>query len=352
MQEESWLQWLSSNTPTRWWHDSANPDEIDAALARGALGVTTNPVLTYKTLQAHPEHWGPEVREVPQTLQPEERAEALLKIVATSAARKVAGIHQASSGAHGYALGQLNPSNAGDADAMLRQAERVHGWAPNMMVKLPATRAGLEVTEELASRGIASCVTINISVAQAIAVGERHEKGAQRAEGSGITPGLCLVVQQVGRLDDFLRDVAHDLGAGLSESDITQAGIAVMKRSYEIFTKRKYRSVIMPAGLRGTNQAAEMAGAAVVFSLHPRVQSMIDHAVLPREERAGIPVEPRVVARLMKLREFVRAYEPEGMLPEEFLAHGLTQRILSQFLETGWAPLETYGSDLPSSRWT
>lgn len=53
----NYLQWLSSETPTKFWHDSAIPSEIDAAIANGALGVTTNPVLTYKTLQAVPEFW-------------------------------------------------------------------------------------------------------------------------------------------------------------------------------------------------------------------------------------------------------------------------------------------------------
>ncbi len=51
----NYLQWLTSQTPTKFWHDSAIPAEIDAAIENGALGVTTNPVLTYKTLQAVPE---------------------------------------------------------------------------------------------------------------------------------------------------------------------------------------------------------------------------------------------------------------------------------------------------------
>lgn len=46
----NYLQWLAHDTPTRWWHDSAIPAEIDAAIANGALGVTTNPVLTYRSL--------------------------------------------------------------------------------------------------------------------------------------------------------------------------------------------------------------------------------------------------------------------------------------------------------------
>ena len=57
----NYLQWLTQNTPTRFWHDSAIPSEIDESIANGATGVTTNPVLTYKTLQAVPEFWQPQV---------------------------------------------------------------------------------------------------------------------------------------------------------------------------------------------------------------------------------------------------------------------------------------------------
>ena len=39
--ELNYLEWLSAHTPTKWWHDSAIPDEIERGLAMGALGITT-----------------------------------------------------------------------------------------------------------------------------------------------------------------------------------------------------------------------------------------------------------------------------------------------------------------------
>ena len=45
----NYLEWINQCTPTRWWHDSGNPDEIELALKRGATGVTTNPVLTFRS---------------------------------------------------------------------------------------------------------------------------------------------------------------------------------------------------------------------------------------------------------------------------------------------------------------
>ena len=53
-------------------------------------------------------------------------------------------------------------------------------------------------------------------------------------------------------------------------------------------------------------------------------------------------IRDSVVERLEKIPDFVRAYEPDGLSPEEFMTFGLTQRTLSQFSEVGWKPLETY----------
>jgi hypothetical protein len=48
------------------------------------------------------------------------------------------------------------------------------------------------------------------------------------------------------------------------------------------------------------------------------------------------------IERLCRMPEFVRAYEPDGMDPSEFVAFGATQRTLSQFVEAGWKLMENY----------
>ena len=349
--ESTYFDWLCAGTPTRWWHDSGSPDEILLARERGALGVTTNPVLTYRTFQSDPGFWREKVARVSQDLDFEARAEALLQLVATYAAGLFHEVFVESGGTQGLALGQLNPGRSGDAEGMLAQARRIHGWADNIAIKLPATRSGVTVVEQLAAEGIPVCATLNVSVAQAIAVAEAYERGAARAAAAGIPPALCLVVQQVGRLDDYLRDVAKDQQANVAEQDIIMAGLAVAKRTYAIFRERGYRAVIMPAGLRGPYHLTEMAGARVTFSITTRVQDMILAENPPQQERIDCPIDAGIIDRLRTIPEFVRAYEPDGMKPAEFITYGVIQKLLSQFTETGWAPLETYGSNKKSGRW-
>ena len=90
---ENYFDWLQRETPTRWWHDSGNPDEIALALQRHAMGVTTNPVLTFRTFNMQPDFWADKVAQISQDLDFEERAEALLKLVATYAAEQVRPIY-------------------------------------------------------------------------------------------------------------------------------------------------------------------------------------------------------------------------------------------------------------------
>ena len=59
MSENLYLKWLCRETPSVWWHDSAIIEELDQAMANGAVGATTNPFLIKSTLFAKPEVWRP-----------------------------------------------------------------------------------------------------------------------------------------------------------------------------------------------------------------------------------------------------------------------------------------------------
>ncbi|MHB0857907.1 MAG: transaldolase family protein [Anaerolineae bacterium] len=339
---ESYLKWLVRETPTTWWHDSADPDELAVGLTQGASGVTTNPYLTALTLRARPDWWAPLLQDVPEGLAPSEKAEDLLRHVARRHAATLLPVFQQTGGAQGYVCGQVNPSQAADADAMLVLARRIRDWAPNMAVKLPVTRAGLEVLEECAAEGITVTATVSFTVPQVLAVAEAYERGLARAKQAGVPPGRCFPVIMIGRLDDYLRDVAHDRRAAISETDIRQAGLAVTKRAYALFRERGYGAVLLVAALRGNHHMVELAGAEIIMSISPDNQARLLGPDVPREQRIDAPIAADVIARLCTLPEFVRAYEPDGMAEEDFITYGVTQRTLTQFIVAGWALLEGY----------
>jgi len=343
----NYLQWLAGETATAWWHDSAILCEIDAAVGNGAMGVTTNPVLVYRSLTEDPQTWEKHLCALSPDDPPEAHAEQLLRIVTTAAARRFLPLYQATEGKHGYALCQVNPERCSDSSAMLEQALRYVGWAENIAVKLPAVQAALPVIEALSARGTAVCVTLNFSVSQALASARAYERGAARCS----APRPCFVVQQGDRLSEYIRDIAADSRLALPDSVLMRSGTAVCRRSYELFGEYGLQAKIMPAGLRGIEMVTELAGADMVFSLQRRVAQMILAADPPKREmyEPGLPDE--TAAALASVPEFVRAYDENGMEPAEFITFGVLQRTLSQFLWTGWAPLEQYRRTASAKRW-
>jgi len=345
MAHESYLQWLVRETPTTWWHDSADPDELRKGIEHAATGVTTNPLLTARTLRGRPDIWTDALRSVSKELPNERRAEELMSHVVRRAAAMLLPQHQATQGRLGYVCGQVNPARAGDRATMVAMAQRYHAWAPNIAVKLPATAAALDVLEDCVADGITITATVSFTVPQVLAIAERHRKGSVRARAAGKTPGRCFAVLMVGRLDDYLREVANDRRAAVEESDIRQAGLAVAKRAYTLFKERGYEAVILPAALRGVYHMTELAGAAMVMSIAPNIQTQLMEPGVPRELRIDTPIPADVIRRLQSISEFVKAYEPNGMAPEDFITYGPTQRTLAQFFDAGWALIE--GIKLP-----
>jgi len=343
MKQTGYLQWAIENTRTVWWHDSAEPGELERGIQRGAIGATTNPYLSHLSLSRNKDAWAKEIDNVlSEHPEPERKAEELMSVVITHAARQLEPQYEKSAGWMGYVCAQVNPLRAGDRDVMLPMARRFSRWAPNIAVKLPATAAGLDVLEDCTAEGITCTLTISYTVPQAIAIAERHRRGLRRAKQNGIEPGKCFAVIMIGRLDDYLRDVAHDSKANISESDIRKAGLAVSKRAYSIYKQRGYEAMIIVAALRGTYHMTELTGAEIIMSIAPPYQEMLLSEELPYEERIDMEIAGDVIERLSVLPEFVRAYEPEGMKPEEFIAYGVTQKTLAQFYEGGWKLLENF----------
>ena len=343
MKQTDYLQWAIENTKTAWWHDSAEPAELERGLARGAVGVTTNPFLAHLAVSRNKDKWAKEVADaLGGQPDPETKAERLMSVAIRHVAQKLEPIFETTAGKMGYVCAQVNPARAGERKYMSSAAKRFHAWAPNVAVKLPATAAGLDVLEDCTAEGITATLTISYTVPQVIAIAERHRRGIERARRAGREPGRCFAVIMIGRLDDYLRDVAHDRNASVNESDIRQAGLAVSKRAWSIFTKRRYEARLIIAAMRGTHHMTELAGAGVIMSIAPPYQEMLISEKLTCEERIDRPIPKDVIERLRALPDFVRAYEPDGMTPEDFISYGVTQRTLTQFYEAGWKLLENF----------
>jgi len=304
--------------------------------------VTTNPYLANLALSKNREAWSAEVDSVLATQFPsEQQAEELMRRIVTRAAEMYQPIYERSMGKAGYVCAQVNPLRAGERESMMSMARRYHSWAPNICVKLPAVSAGLDVLEDCIAEGISATATVSFTVPQVVAAAERCRAGRERAKCSGTKPGECFSVIMIGRLDDYLREAAHDSQACVCESDIRQSGLAVTKRAYRIYQERRYEAVLMIAALRGSYHLTELAGAKLVMSMVTPAQEWFIARDHPREGKIDKEVAAGTLQRLCTLPEFVKAYEPDAMKPAEFISYGATQRTLSQYIEAGWNLLES-----------
>ncbi len=334
------LRWMTKNTQSAFWHDSAVIAEAEEAIADGAVGMTTNPFLVNATLKADLAPWKQVLDKFPASLKGQEKVEEIMRRVLTFLAARVKPAHDATGGKQGYVCAQVNPNKPCDDESMLEQARRFAKWAPNIAVKLPCTAAGLRVFEICAAEGISVVSTVSFTVPQCLAIGEHYQRACERAKKNGVKPGIGVAVLMVGRLDDYLRDVVHDNQANVGESDIIQAGTAAIKRAYRIFKERDYQAVLMPAGCRGAYHITELAGAKMSMSIAPKIAKLLGELKPPFTEGIGNTVPEDAIKRLSTLPEFVKAYEPDGMAEGEFITFGSTNRTLTQFVESGWNQLE------------
>jgi transaldolase len=340
MSEKNYLQWLSSETATRWWHDSGDPAELAQGRAWGAVGVTTNPVLTFRAIADNRGHWENVIKEACGSPSPKQKAERLMSAVVGNAARMFEPVYRDTAGEHGYVCAQLDPALAVNREAMTSMAKRFAAWAPNVSVKFPATTAGLDALEECVAQGICATSTVSFTVPQVIAAAQRHRRAVIRAERAGIKPGRCFAVIMIGRIDDYLREVALDRRADVSEEDLNVAGLAIVKRAYQIFKQNSYEAKLLVAALRGAHHMLGLCGAELVMSIHPKIQALLLAPGLPRSSGIEEPVSKSSIKRLQTIPEFIKAYEPDILHEQDFVTFGVTQKTLSQFSAGGWSLLE------------
>ena len=328
-----YLKWLSQ-TEGYWWTDSAEYHTMDEAIENGATGVTTNPILIKKSLYAHPEFWRPYLDSA-VGLTGDGKIEEILRCITVEIAKKFQPIYEATEGVQGYVCAQVNPKKQGDTAAMIEMGRRLASWAPNIAVKVPATAAGLRAIEALASEGITTVGTVSFTTPQAVAIAAAQQRGLDKCRAAGKKPGKAFSVIMVGRLDDYLRDIAQDMEAGVPESDIIQAGTAAIKKAHAICKGRGYESKLMPAGMRGGYHAVALAGCDMSFSLSAGILTALGKET-GFVEHFHEPVAEETIDRLSTIPEFVRAYHVENLPEAEFIRYGASQRTLSQFVEAGW----------------
>ena len=329
---------MTRTTPTCLWNDSAALSELTYSIDHGAVGATCNPVIVLDVLKQEAHLWNDRIRaladEMPCATE-EQIGWRLVEEISSERAGLLRQIFDEHKGRNGRLSIQTDPHFYRSSPSILEQALRFDALAPNMIVKIPVTRAGVAAIEEATYHGVSINATVCFTLAQCIAVAEAVERGLKRREREGkdisrMGP-LCTIMG--GRLDDWLKVVAEKQGIILDPACLEWAGVAVLKKTYNLYRERGYRLRLISAAFRNHMQWSELIGGDLVISPPAKWQVRFNSSDVSVVSRIGKPVDPGIVAELLRrFPDFCRAYEEHGLSLEEFDTFGPTVRTLRQFI--------------------
>lgn len=327
-------------------------DRLRLESQMGFHGVTTNPPLSLQAIQNNPSYWVERIQEIAAIL-PGDDVEivywTLYLDIVRRGAEMILPFHEKSGGKFGYISGQVDPRFVNDKARMLRQGEQLAAIGRNVMVKIPGSREGYEVIEELTARGISTNNTTSFTVPQYVACMNAVSRGLERAKAANVdlSRWRSVITHMSARLGNIgdLKSQAEARGIELSPEDILHGEMAVMKRAYRLGKEAGHPSKMLQCSMRvidaGPGKPAsswhieKLAGGDFVYTCPPGyiAQLMQVEDRLPEFDRNAIDEEPpkTVIDKLMRIPYFRQAYEPDGMTPEEFSHFGAFVATASEF---------------------
>ncbi|MCL6429273.1 MAG: transaldolase [Anaerolineae bacterium] len=332
------------------------PEDPARSVFRGS---TTNPPFSLKAVQSDPAFWDRRVDDLIRT-HPEAGQKELFWLTYKEVVRRGAEMYlplfEASDCQYGWLSAQLDPRLSTEKEVMIRQAEELRATHPNVMVKVPATREGIEVLKALTAKGISTNATVCFTLPQMLAAARAVKEGMELAVESGVdlSRWRSVITMMVGRLTEReeLLEQARWRGIELSWADIHWFGIAVFRRAYRIFQDRGYPSKLLACSLRAGPRAAgrerfwdveKIAGGDIIITLAPYALeplfAMGDGLIFRPEIEEQVPDE--VLDKMSRIPYCIQAYDPNGLSPDQFNAHPSTRYMLGEFSKAA-AGLEEY----------
>lgn len=327
-------------TPTCLWNDSADLAELARSIAFGATGATCNPVIALATITKHLSTWGPRIHAVAEQNPTATHAQIGWHAVTALTVDSAALLHDEfvrSNGRNGRVSIQTDPSLHRDADLIVKQAVDFSKLADNIIVKIPATKVGLQAIEQAAFEGVSVNVTVSSTVAQAVRGAEAIERGLDRRREAGLAEQEFghVVTIMGGRLDDWLKTWISRNRVLIDPGLLEWAGVAVCKEAYRHFVERRFRSRLLVGAFRNHYLFSQFVGGDLVITAPFDWQLQINENRLAVDLSAiESPINPTIVQSLLEnIPDFTRAFTVQDLPVSEFDTFPVTRVTLRQFLE-------------------
>lgn len=327
-------------------YNMENPEE---SLFRG---VTTNPSLSFQAIKDDEPYW----KEVTfgmiknhPGIDKESLFWLLYKEVVKRGSDMFLPLFKKTNHREGYLSGQVDPRKSFDKGRMLKQAVELAAINPNVMIKVPGTKEGYEVIEELTSRGIATNNTLTFVLPQLMDCARSVQKGLDKAKANQVdlSRWRSVITHMESRYGDLggLRKFGEEKGIALSEGDVRLAELAIFKKAYRLLKKHNYPSKLLSCSLRvGPTvdgvlrlwHLEEKAGANIVVTCPPTFIDELIHFpgqedIIFIKDRIDHEIPKEVLDKLLRIPYFERAYAEDGYARDEYNAHPSLVKTAQQF---------------------
>jgi transaldolase len=237
------------------WLDSLNRERLhggglaELVRDRHVVGVTTNPTIFEQAL-GDGAQYDSQVHDLGlRGVSPEEAARALIGYDVRWACDVLRPAYDRTGGLDGYVSIEVDPSVAHDADKTVAEARALQ-WLvarPNVMIKIPATDAGLAAITAATAEGISVNVTLVFGLTRYAAVIDAYLSGLERAAAAGVDLRRIRSVASlfVSRVDTEIDGRLDKMGTVDARALLGKAGIANARLAY-----KHYEAVIATARWR------------------------------------------------------------------------------------------------------
>ncbi|MBN1670095.1 MAG: hypothetical protein JXR37_03635 [Kiritimatiellae bacterium] len=325
-----YFQRVHAATPTRLWVNNPNGADLDAAVAAGAVGCTTNPAYCAKLLARDPEYIGPILdTAVCETGDDEDAAGRIYRRATARVIQAFRPLYDRTGGAHGYVTMQDFPHRDEDTHAVLEAALANRALGANVMAKIPVIQGGMQAIEQCVAADIPVCATEVFSLAQAVRICELY---AAAARATGKHPPF-YVTHISGIFDEYLARTAAREGIEVAPEILAQAGCAVARKQHQLLKARGYHATLMGGGARHRRHFTELVGGELHITINWRMAEELLQADEPVVSRIDAQPPAAVIEELCdKFVDFRRAYHTDGLPDEAFAGYGPVQLFRDAFV--------------------
>lgn len=216
--------------------------ELRRQIQRGIRGLTSNPTIFQKAIQGSADYDAQFRDLVAAGGTTIDHYWALVLQDIHGALEQFAPLYQASNRGDGYVSVEVDPGLAHDTQGTIDAARGLHQQIdrPNLMVKIPATEAGLPAIEQMISEGRNINVTLIFSLDRYQKVMDAYISGLERWAGSGATD-LSSVASVasffISRVDTEVDHRLEAIGQDTALALRGKAAVAQGKLAYQAFLR-------------------------------------------------------------------------------------------------------------------